>query len=83
MLVDPLGKPVPFGQLAGKALATGDAANAQDYVFGWKVKGTYKGQALAGSGKVGGMLALQDASKPFRYRPRSVPAAPVPRWSAP
>ncbi|PBN00848.1 AsmA family protein [Pseudomonas aeruginosa] len=65
VLVDPLGKPVPFGQLAGKALATGDAANAQDYVFGWKVKGTYKGQALAGSGKVGGMLALQDASKPF------------------
>jgi len=63
--VDPLGKPVPFGQLAGKALAGGDKAGTQDYVFGWKLKGQYKGLPLNGSGKVGGMLALQDAAKPF------------------
>ncbi|PJI46405.1 MAG: AsmA family protein [Pseudomonas sp.] len=65
LLVDPLGKPVPFGQLAGKALAGGDKAETQDYVFGWKLKGQYKGLPLNGSGKVGGMLALQDAAKPF------------------
>lgn len=65
LLVDPLGKPVPFGQLAGKALAGGDKAATQDYVFGWKLKGQYKGLPLAGAGKVGGMLALQDATKPF------------------
>lgn len=65
LLVDPLGKPVPFGQLAGKALADGDKADTQDYVFGWKLKGQYKGLPLDGSGKVGGMLALQDAARPF------------------
>ncbi|WP_430293173.1 AsmA family protein [Pseudomonas sp. B1-22] len=65
LLVDPLGKPVPFGQLAGKALAGADAAQTQDYVFGWKLKGQYKGLPLSGSGKVGGMLALQDAARPF------------------
>ncbi|WP_448683125.1 AsmA family protein [Pseudomonas nicosulfuronedens] len=65
LVVDPLGKPVPFGQLAGKALAGGDKAATQDYVFGWKLKGQYKGLPLNGSGKVGGMLALQDAAKPF------------------
>lgn len=65
LLVDPLGKPVPFGQLAGKALAGASAADTQDYVFGWKLKGEYKGLPLSGAGKVGGMLALQDAAKPF------------------
>lgn len=65
LLVDPLGKPVPFGELAGKALAGGDKAETQDYVFGWKLKGQYKGLPLTGAGKVGGMLALQDAGKPF------------------
>lgn len=63
--VDPLGKPVPFGQLAGKALAGAQTADTQDYVFGWKLKGEFKGLPLNGSGKVGGMLALQDAAKPF------------------
>lgn len=65
LLVDPLGKPVPFGQLAGKALAGASAVDTQDYVFGWKLKGEYKGLPLSGAGKVGGMLALQDAAKPF------------------
>lgn len=43
----------------------GDVVNVQDYVFGWKVKGIYKGQVLVGLGKVGGMLVLQDVSKFF------------------
>lgn len=68
VLVDPLGKPIPFSDIvgekaAGKAAEQGDAP--QDYAFGWKVKGSYKGQVLDGSGKIGGLLALQDARKPF------------------
>lgn len=30
-----------------------------------KVKGQYHGQKLNGTGKIGGLLALQDANKPF------------------
>ncbi|MFC4275319.1 AsmA family protein [Achromobacter aloeverae] len=63
--VDPLGKPVPFAQLAGPALAGADGTAPGDYVFGWSVKGRYKGLDLAGQGKAGGMLALQDAAHPF------------------
>ncbi|ALM86441.1 AsmA family protein [Bordetella sp. N] len=98
--IDPLGKPVPFAQLAGAAMADGKAAgkpadqagtqpapasapNAPssatpgatpagsqagapgDYVFGWGVKGKFKGLDVAGEGKAGGMLALQDGNNPF------------------
>ncbi|WP_454688961.1 AsmA family protein [Achromobacter aloeverae] len=63
--VDPLGKPVPFAQLAGPALAGDQAAAPRDYVFGWSAKGRFKGLELTGQGKVGGMLALQDAENPF------------------
>ncbi|TDN70262.1 AsmA family protein [Paraburkholderia sp. BL10I2N1] len=35
------------------------------YGIGWTVKGTYNRTALSGSGKVGGVLALQDANRPF------------------
>ncbi|QGD55229.1 AsmA family protein [Bordetella holmesii] len=74
VLIDPLGKPVPFAELAGNALAKKDAPAAADkaaepqppdYVFGWKVKGKYKDLPVQGEGKVGGMLALRDASQPF------------------
>lgn len=72
VLVDPLGKPVPFAELAGNALdAAQDAPAADpqpvpaDYVFGWKIKGKYKDLPVRGEGKVGGMLALRDASQPF------------------
>jgi len=62
--VDPLGKPIPFSDIVGKARAE-KAGNAQDYAFGFKAQGRYKGQAVAGTGKIGGLLALQDASQPF------------------
>ncbi|MEF9897298.1 MAG: AsmA family protein [Pseudomonas sp.] len=62
--IDPLGKPIPFSEIVGKASAQ-KAGNTQDYAFGLKAKGRYKGQALSGSGKIGGLLALQDASQPF------------------
>ncbi|WP_429861124.1 AsmA family protein [Achromobacter ruhlandii] len=67
VLVDPLGKPVPFADVAGAAFVPEDAAAAspRDYVFGWKVKGKYKGLPTQGEGKVGGMLALQDPRQPF------------------
>ncbi|MDH1529524.1 AsmA family protein [Pseudomonas mosselii] len=62
--VDPLGKPIPFSDIVGKARAE-KAGNAQDYAFGFKAQGRYKGLAVAGTGKIGGLLALQDASQPF------------------
>lgn len=68
LVIDPLGKSIPFGDIVGdkaakKALEKGSAP--QDYAFALKVKGQYHGQNLAGSGKIGGLLALQDAAKPF------------------
>lgn len=67
VLVDPLGKPVPFADVAGAAFAAQDGAASapRDYVFGWKIDGKYKGLVTKGEGKVGGMLALQDAKQPF------------------
>ncbi|WP_194790250.1 AsmA family protein [Pseudomonas sp. UFMG81] len=62
--IDPLGKPVPFSDIVGKARAE-KVGNAQDYAFGLKAQGRYKGQAVAATGKIGGLLALQDASQPF------------------
>jgi len=68
LLIDPLGKPIPFSQIVGKKAAQkaeqqGEAP--QDYAFAWQAKGLYRGQMFNGSGKVGGLLALQDAAKPF------------------
>ncbi len=68
LLIDPLGKPLPFADIVGKPNADKAAekgALPQDYAFGWQLKGQYKGQTLNGSGKVGGLLALQDSSQPF------------------
>lgn len=60
--VDPLGKPLPFSEVMGNSGAAKKVAGkkAPDYVFGWKVDGTYNGESLSGSGKIGGMLALRD-----------------------
>ncbi|MGF6609794.1 uncharacterized protein involved in outer membrane biogenesis [Paraburkholderia sp. WSM4175] len=35
------------------------------YAIGWTVKGTYNRTPVSGSGKLGGVLALQDANRPF------------------
>lgn len=64
ILVDPLGKPLPFSEVTGSK-EKGDSAKAGDYVFGLKAKGRYKGQPLSGSGKIGGMLALRSDGTPF------------------
>ncbi|MGA7587823.1 MAG: AsmA family protein [Rouxiella badensis] len=68
-VVDPLGKPLPYDEVTGKKSAKDskdeDKLYTPDYVFGWKVDGKYKGESLAGSGKIGGMLALQDSDARF------------------
>ncbi|AKJ97460.1 AsmA family protein [Pseudomonas sp. MS646] len=68
VLIDPLGKPIPFSEIVGDKAARkaqDQGAVPQDYAFAFKVDGHYHGQALSGSGKVGGLLALQDAARPF------------------
>ncbi|MBV8260073.1 MAG: AsmA family protein, partial [Paraburkholderia sp.] len=35
------------------------------YAIGWTIKGTYNKTPLSGDGKLGGVLALQDAKRPF------------------
>ena len=68
VVIDPLGKPIPFSDIVGAKEAKKSqekGAAAQDYAFSLKVKGEYHGQKLNGTGKIGGLLALQDAGKPF------------------
>ena len=62
--VEPLGQPIAFNEIVGK---TRDAATdaPQDYAFAWQAKGRYKAQSLSGNGRIGGLLALQDAQVPF------------------
>ncbi|AXO86877.1 AsmA family protein [Pseudomonas parafulva] len=62
--IDPLGKPIPFSEIVGKAKAD-ETGGAQDYAFGLKAQGRYKGQAVNATGKIGGLLALQDSRQPF------------------
>ncbi|MBN0904047.1 AsmA family protein, partial [Pseudomonas aeruginosa] len=61
ILVDPLGKPLPFSEVTGTK-DRHSAAKPGDYVFGLSLKGRYKGQPVTGNGKIGGMLALRSAS---------------------
>ncbi|WP_026641021.1 AsmA family protein [Bordetella petrii] len=61
------------GRQAQGEAAKGDPAKAQaaeaatppDYAFGWNIKGRYKGMPAKGEGKIGGMLAVRDATRPF------------------
>lgn len=68
-VVDPLGKPLPFSEVTGKASSeeTKDKSieSVPEYVFGWKVKGRYNGEPLSGEGKIGGMLSLRSIDRPF------------------
>lgn len=68
VVVDPLGKPIPYSDIVGSAEAKkvqDKGASAQDYAFGWTAKGQYHGMNVNGTGKVGGLLALKDAKLPF------------------
>lgn len=78
--VDPLGKPIAFNELVGKrpadkaadgkapaapAAPADQPASPPEFAFGWTLKGVYRDQPLSGTGKVGGLLALQDSQRPF------------------
>ncbi|WP_321868171.1 AsmA family protein [Paraburkholderia tropica] len=45
--------------------AAGGQTNEPFYAIGWTIKGTYNKTALSGEGKLGGVLALQNARRPF------------------
>lgn len=64
VVVDPLGKPVPYTQVAG---SKEDVAKkgASDFIFGWRASGTYNDEKLTGDGKIGGMLSLRSKTNPF------------------
>ncbi|MGF6771373.1 uncharacterized protein involved in outer membrane biogenesis [Paraburkholderia sp. GAS199] len=47
------------------ASGTASRTDIPPYAIGWTVKGTYNKTPVSGSGKVGGVLALQDANRPF------------------
>ncbi|WP_321948842.1 AsmA family protein [Paraburkholderia sp. J10-1] len=54
------------GVIAGSGAAPAQPLTQEPfYAIGWTIKGTYGKTALAGSGKLGGVLALQDAKRPF------------------
>ncbi|WP_028216443.1 AsmA family protein [Paraburkholderia oxyphila] len=61
------------GASAASAASATSAASAPSagkpsepfYAIGWTIKGTYNKTPLSGDGKFGGVLALQDASRPF------------------
>ncbi|WP_297196914.1 AsmA family protein [uncultured Pluralibacter sp.] len=63
ILVDPLGKPLPFSEVTGDKGKSD--AKAGDFVFGLKASGRYNGAPLTGTGKIGGMLALKSEGTPF------------------
>ncbi|WP_144143402.1 AsmA family protein [Paraburkholderia sp. BCC1884] len=53
---------------SGASAASTEAAAKREippYAIGWTIKGTYNKTPVSGSGKVGGVLALQDADRPF------------------
>jgi uncharacterized protein involved in outer membrane biogenesis len=50
---------------ASGAIAAQPSAKEPFYAIGWTIKGTYNKTPLAGEGKLGGVLALQDAKRPF------------------
>ncbi len=58
------GASVPAAASSGAA-APATKRTVPPYAIGWTVKGTYNRTPLSGNGKVGGVLALQDANRPF------------------
>ncbi|WP_277187998.1 AsmA family protein [Caballeronia sp. BR00000012568055] len=59
--------PNPASVSANTSITTKDGPKTPipPYAFGWTVKGTYNGGKVSGDGKLGGVLAVQDATRPF------------------
>ncbi|MFP3647296.1 AsmA family protein [Paraburkholderia sp. SIMBA_054] len=55
----------PASGAGGTGTAVAQRPSAPQYGIGWTVKGTYNRSAVSGSGKLGGVLALQDTSRPL------------------
>ncbi|WP_233849776.1 AsmA family protein [Paraburkholderia sp. HD33-4] len=51
--------------VSGASGTVGAARATPLYAIAWTVKGTYNRTPVSGSGKLGGVLALQDANRPF------------------
>lgn len=67
-VVTPLGKPLASAQVLASKSAGGKAPppqTRQSYYFGWTAHGTWRGAKAQGSGKLGSVLALRDASLPY------------------
>jgi uncharacterized protein involved in outer membrane biogenesis len=47
------------------SVGAGARSSVPLYAIGWTVKGSYNHTPVSGSGKLGGVLALQDANRPF------------------
>lgn len=69
IVVQPLGKPIPFDQIvppaSGPTASTPAPHSRQPYYFAWTAKGTWRGAKASGNGKIGSVLAVSDASMPF------------------
>ncbi|RFU47780.1 AsmA family protein [Paraburkholderia sp. DHOC27] len=50
---------------AASSVGAGARPPVPPYALGWTVKGTYNNTEITGSGKLGGLLALQDVNRPF------------------
>ncbi|SIT43777.1 conserved hypothetical protein [Paraburkholderia ribeironis] len=50
---------------SGTATAVVQQKSVPQYGIGWSANGTYKHSPVSGSGKLGGVLALQDTSRPI------------------
>jgi uncharacterized protein involved in outer membrane biogenesis len=57
--------PASASGASGAQAQAGAKQEIPPYAIGWTVKGTYNKTPVSGSGKVGGVLALQDANRPF------------------
>ncbi|WP_042298863.1 AsmA family protein [Paraburkholderia kururiensis] len=53
------------GSASEAGRSTGTPGAAPVYAIGWTLKGTYSRTPVSGTGKLGGVLALQDANRPF------------------
>jgi uncharacterized protein involved in outer membrane biogenesis len=67
--LQPLGKPIPFAEImppaSGARSSTPPPHSNQKYYFAWTAQGSWRGADASGSGKLGGVLAMSDASTPF------------------
>lgn len=64
--VEPLGQPIPFGRLlASHAAGNAPPRTDQTYHFGWIARGTWRDAIAHGSGRIGSVLAVRNATMPF------------------